>query len=59
VTFVSFWFAGEVVWLRAELVSHLVPFPEETDWLYLAGYPFLLAFMIYYLKPFRKAFSKK
>ncbi len=59
VTFVSFWFAGEVVWLRAELVSHLVPFPEEIDWLYLAGYPFLLAFMIYYLKPFRKAFSKK
>jgi hypothetical protein len=59
VAFVSFWFAGEVVWLRAELVSHLVPFPEETDWLYLAGYPFLLAFMIYYIKPFRIAITKK
>jgi hypothetical protein len=59
VTFVSFWFAGEVAWLRSELVFHLVPFPKETDLLYLAGYPFLLAFMIYYLKPFRIAISKK
>ena len=57
--FVSFWFVGELVWLRSELVSHLLPFPVETDWMYLAGYPFLLAFMSYYLKPFRLAISKK
>jgi hypothetical protein len=59
VGFVSSWFAGEVVWLRAELIYHLVPFPQETDWLYLLGYPFLLGFMIYYLKPFRTSISKK
>ena len=59
VGFISLWFGGEVVWLRAELVYHLVPFPQDVDWLYLGGYPFLLGFMVYYLKPFRVAISRK
>ncbi len=59
VGFVSFWVAAELGWLRSELASHLSPFPEYADWLYLAGYPFLFFFSIYYLKPFHMAISKK
>ena len=59
VGFVSFWVTAEFVWLRSELVSHLMPFPEYADWFYLAGYPFLFFFSIYYLKPLRLAISRK
>lgn len=59
VGFVAFWSTAEFVWFRSELVTHLLPFPEYADWLYLAGYPFLFFFSVYYLKPFRTAFSKK
>lgn len=57
--FVSFWAAAECLWLRSEMSSHLSPFPEEIDWLYLAGYPFLFCFSVYYLKPLRLLISKK
>lgn len=57
--FASLWFAAEIIWLRSEFSSHLLQFPEEVDWLYLAGYPFLFAFSMYYLKPFKKSISKK
>jgi hypothetical protein len=57
--FASFWFTAEILWFRAEFVYHLLPFPEDIDWLYLAGYPFLFAFTIYYLKPFWIAISRK
>ena len=57
--FAALWFTAELVWFRAEFVYHLSPFPEEIDWLYLAGYPFLFGFSIYYLKPFWIALSRK
>ena len=59
VGFVSLWVTAEFVWLKSELFTHLLPFTEYVDWLYLAGYPFLFFFSIYYLKPFRVAISKK
>lgn len=59
VGFVASWFTAEVLWLVSELTTHLSPFPAEADWLYLGGYPFLSLFSIYYLKPMRKAVSKK
>jgi hypothetical protein len=59
VGFVSLWFVAEVVWLRSELVSNISPLPQVDDWLYLAGYPFLFSFSIYYLKPLREAISNK
>ena len=59
VGFVILWVTAEFIWLESEFVSHLVPFPEYIDWFYLAGYPFLFFFSIYYLKPFRAAISKK
>lgn len=59
VGFVSLWFAAELIWLRSELASNLSPFPQEADWLYLAGYPFLFFFSIYYLRPVRQGISNK
>lgn len=59
VGFVSFWVAAEFLWLRSELVLHLSSFPMEIDWFYLAGYPFLFFFSIYYLKPLRSSISRK
>jgi hypothetical protein len=59
VGFVSLWFVAELVWLRSELTSNLSTLPQEDDWLYLAGYPFLFSFSIYYLKPLREAISNK
>jgi len=57
--FVVCWFIAELVWMISELVFHLSPFPKEAEWFYLGGYPFLLLFSIYYLKPFEKTISKK
>ena len=57
--FVSLWVAAEFLWLRSEIVLHLSPFPTEVDWLYLAGYPFLFSFSVYYLKPLRSSISRK
>lgn len=59
VGFVACWFIAELVWISSELVYHLKPFPQEAEWFYLGGYPLLLLFTIYYLKPFEKAISKK
>ena len=53
------WFTAEQIWLVYELVYHLDPFPSMADFFYLAGYPFLLSFSIYYLKPLKDAISKK
>jgi len=57
--FVASWFIAELVWLFSELVYHLSPFPQEAEWFYLCGYPFLFLFSTYYLKPFKRAISKK
>ncbi|HJT10814.1 MAG TPA: hypothetical protein VJ771_08530 [Candidatus Nitrosotalea sp.] len=57
--FVSLWFSAEVIWLKSELVTHLLPFPEYADWLYLGGYALLVGFSIYYLKPFQIAITRK
>lgn len=59
VGFVASWFIAEVLWMISELTNQLSPFPEEVDWLYLGGYPFLFLFSIYYLKPMQKAISKR
>ena len=37
----------------------LVDDPSVADFFYLAGYPFLFAFSIFYLLPLRKAISRK
>jgi hypothetical protein len=53
------WFVAEQIWLVYDLVYEIDPFPSEADFFYLAGYPFLFLFSIYYLKPLKDAISKK
>jgi hypothetical protein len=53
------WFMAETLWAVYELVYNVNPFPSLADLFFIVGYPFLLFFLIYYLKPIRKAVSKK
>ena len=53
------WFVAEQLWLVYDLVYKINPFPSAADFFYLAGYPFLFLFSIYYLKPLKNAISKK
>ena len=55
----SSWFIAESLWSVNELVYHDNPFPSIADVFYIAGYPFMLLFLINYLKPVRKAITKK
>ena len=53
------WFIAETLWAILELVYHTNPFPSLADVFYLTGYPFLMCFLIYYIKPVKKAATKK
>lgn len=53
------WFIAEQIWLVYDLVYKIDPFPSIADIFYIAGYPFLFLFSIYYLKPLKDAISKK
>ena len=53
------WFTAEMIWVVNELILEVDPYPSEGDFLWLFGYPFYFGFLMLYLKPFRKAISKK
>src|SRR6185437_5174862 len=53
------WFLAETTWTVYELVYDKNPFPSIADVFYIAGYPLMLGFLMYYLKPVRKAITKK
>ena len=55
--FVAMWFSAELIWVSSEIM-HPRLFPAYDDWIYLGGYPFLIFFMVYYLKPVKAAVSK-
>ena len=55
----SSWFIAETLWTVYELIYHVNPFPSFADVFYLAGYPFMLLFLINYLKPIKKAITRK
>ena len=57
--FVISWFTAEMVWYVYELILEVDPYPSIADFFWLIGYPFYFGFLIYYLKPFKKAISKK
>jgi hypothetical protein len=57
--FAILWFIAERVALYYNLKLGEEPFPSEADAFWLAGYPFLFAFTILYLKPVKNAISKK
>jgi hypothetical protein len=53
------WFIANTIWTVYELVFNVNPFPSTADVFFIAGYPLLLCFLIYYIKPVRKAASRK
>ena len=53
------WFVAEFIWMISELFNQLTPFLYIDDYLYLSGYPLLLLFSRYYLKPVKSAISQK
>ena len=53
------WFTAEMIWDVNELILDIDPYPSEADFFWLLGYPFYFGFLIFYLKPFRKAISRK
>jgi hypothetical protein len=53
------WFIAETLWTVYELIYHVNPFPSLADVFYIAGYPFMLLFLINYIKPIKKAITRK
>ena len=53
------WFTAEMVWDVNELILDIDPYPSEADFFWLIGYPFYFGFLVFYLRPFRRAISKK
>ena len=53
------WFLAETIWTVYELIYDKNPFPSIADVFYLSGYPLMFGFLMYYLKPVRKAVTKK
>ena len=59
VIFASLWFIAERIAFYYNFTTGEEPFPSEADAFWLAGYPFLLGFLIFYLRPVKNAISKK
>ena len=57
--FAILWFIAERITLYNNLVLGEEPFPSEADAFWLAGYPFLFVFMMFYLKPMKNSINKK
>ena len=57
--FAILWFIAERIALYYNLKLGEELFPSEADAFWLAGYPFLFAFTILYLKPVRNSITKK
>jgi len=53
------WFTAEMIWDVNELILEIDPYPSNADFFWLLGYPFYFGFLMFYLKPFSKAISKK
>ena len=58
VTYSSFSFIAETLWVVFEHVLNVEPFPSIADFFWLAGYFFLFLFLAYYLKPVKKFITK-
>lgn len=57
--FIALWFVAETIWLVDEIIYQQEPFPSEADFFWLPGYAFYLVFSVFYIKPVKKAISKK
>ena len=57
--FAILWFIAERITLYYNLKLGDEPFPSEADAFWIAGYPFLFVFMMFYLKPMKNSITKK
>ena len=57
--FAILWFIAERISLYYNLKLGEELFPSEADAFWLAGYPFLFAFMMFYLRPMKNSITKK
>lgn len=57
--FAALWFIADQLFTYNELYLHEEPFPSSADVFYLAGYPFYFVFVLFHLKPFKNAISKR
>ena len=57
--FAALWFIAERITLYNNIILGEEPFPSEADAFWLVGYPFLFAFMLWYLKPLKNSITKK
>lgn len=57
--FASLWFVAERVIMYYNLTTNSEPFPSLVDFFWIAGYPFLFMFLLFYLRPVHHAIAKK
>jgi len=57
--FSGYWFVAESLWLIFDLVLKTSPWEYADDFFYITGYQLFFAFLIFYIKPIKKAISKK
>lgn len=57
--FSAYWFIAESLWIIYDLILKTTPWEYADDFFYITGYQILFAFLIFYLKPIKKAISKK
>lgn len=57
--FSAMWFIAEQVWSVLELFYNQKPFPSFADFFYIVGYPAYFIFAILYIRPVKKAITKK
>ncbi|VVC05960.1 Uncharacterised protein [uncultured archaeon] len=53
------WFIAEQTWTVLELFYNQKPFPSIADFFYFAGYPAYFIFAMLYIRPVKKAITKK
>ncbi|MGQ0794702.1 MAG: hypothetical protein ACT4N5_00755 [Nitrosopumilaceae archaeon] len=58
-TFAVLWFIAERISLYHNVILGEELFPSEADAFWLAGYPFLFCFMLWYIKPLKSTIRKK
>lgn len=57
--FAALWFVAEITWLVYDIIYHVEPWPSESDYFWLAGYPAYFMFSAYYMKSFKSLVSRK
>ncbi|MHA7733888.1 hypothetical protein [Nitrosopumilus sp. S6] len=57
--FSTYWFFGEFIGILSDLVLGIPVWEYADDFFFITGYQLFFAFLIFYLRPFRKQISKK